>query len=58
MASEDAVEAAQLRGTNAAKVSPGTGTLQTAHWDQCRQMTLCIVSKEECEKVTWSMNFL
>lgn len=25
MASEEAVEAAQLRGTNAAKVSPGTG---------------------------------
>lgn len=28
MASEEAVEAAQLRGTNAAKVSPGTGVLQ------------------------------
>ncbi|XP_031200977.1 serine/threonine-protein phosphatase 2A 65 kDa regulatory subunit A beta isoform isoform X2 [Mastomys coucha] len=28
VASEEAVEAAQLRGTNTAKVSPGTGTLQ------------------------------
>lgn len=44
MASEEAVEAAQLRGTKAAKVSPGTGSLGSV--------------SSNVEKVTWTMNFL
>lgn len=42
MASKEAVAVAQLRGTNTAKVSPGTGTLRLP----LRSLSL---EEEECE---------
>lgn len=60
MASEEPVEAAQLRGTNTAKVSSGTGTLQRPLRSLSSSDTHYILSlkEEECEKVAWTMNFL
>lgn len=59
MVSEEAVEAARFRGTDAAKVSPRTGIPQLLPGARAvRAPSVLSLGEEECGRESWRMNFL